>query len=279
MTGHKTHFLSELISFASTGFNALNDQTRAEIQTFIHTQQNGSGGFTDRGGVPDAYYSLFGFFLARAIKLNESETRLKAFIRKDEKRLKKNLINRCCIAIIEKETGSGMIKKFIRLSGILFNFLSGAGGMSSSYQYFMILLTLDAYSLNNSLTRLIVRSLLRKREFTGDMMTCPVQAARLVVKLKLGLDAQKEIERIKRFFDNERGFKAFLNASQADLLSTAVSLFALKTGNSDLLPVRHTCLMLLQENYQSGAFIAGNGDYERDTEYTFYGLLTLGLLT
>jgi hypothetical protein len=275
MSGHKTYFFSDLISFAGTGYSALNEQTREEVRAFIMSQQNGSGGFTDRGGVTDAYYSLFGFFLCRGLKLNESETRLKGFIKK-EKKFKRSLISLCCNAIIEKETGSGPIKKFSRLSGILFTFLTDSGGMSNSYVYFMVLLTLDAYGLNNSITRLIIRLFLRKIKI--DDVTCPVQAARLIVRLNAGLDAGEDLEKLKVFFDNERGFKAFHNSQDADLLSTAVALFALRTGDADLLPFRHCCLQLLQENYHEGAFVAGNGDNEKDTEYTFYGLLALGIL-
>lgn len=277
MKGHNTGFLSELISFASTGFNALDEQSRSETKEFIISQQNRSGGFNDRGGVPDAYYSLFGFFLSRAVSINESEVRLKTFI-KEEKGFKKNLINRCCIAIIENETGSGLLKKISGLTGILFTFLSGSGGLSSSYQYFIVLLALDSYRLNNSLTRLIVRTFLRKNEIR-DSMPCPVQAAHLVLKLKVGLDTGNEQHRISGFFDEGKGFKAFYDSENADLLSTAVALFALRMGKYDLIRVRHTCLLLLQDSYHSGAFVAGNGDEERDTEYTFYGLLALGLLT
>jgi len=62
------------------------------------------------------------------------------------------------------------------------------------------------------------------------------------------------------------------------LLSTAVASFALKTANSDLRLVRPACLKLIEQNYSNGAFLAGNGDKMRDLEYTFYGLLALGVL-
>ncbi|NCB08501.1 MAG: hypothetical protein EOM73_10090 [Bacteroidia bacterium] len=38
------------------------------------------------------------------------------------------------------------------------------------------------------------------------------------------------------------------------------------------------CLNLVQQNYDTGAFLSGDGDLSRDLEYTFYGLLTLGTL-
>ena len=80
------------------------------------------------------------------------------------------------------------------------------------------------------------------------------------------------------FFEEGRGFKAFPQVGTADLLSTAAALFALKEAGADLRIIAPSCLHFIQENYSSGAFLAGNGDEIRDLEYTFYGLLALGTL-
>ncbi|MFA5330143.1 MAG: hypothetical protein WC384_20280 [Prolixibacteraceae bacterium] len=41
------------------------------------------------------------------------------------------------------------------------------------------------------------------------------------------------------------------------------------------LAVGNTCI---PENYANGAFLSGDGDLTEDLEYTFYGLLALGVL-
>jgi hypothetical protein len=81
-----------------------------------------------------------------------------------------------------------------------------------------------------------------------------------------------------QYFEKGKGFKVFPEQGNADLLSTAVSLFGLKKIGADLRIVSPVCLDLVQQNYDNGAFLSGDGDSSRDLEYTFYGLLTLGVL-
>ena len=141
----------------------------------------------------------------------------------------------------------------------------------------MVFLALDAYGLNNRLTRLLARPFFNQMSAMVGM-PCPVTAATLVLKSELGLPLKHELKQLMRFFDEEQGFMALERAPAADLLSTAVALAALKRGGADFRLVRPACLKLIEANYDAGAFLAGNGDQERDTEYTFYGLMALGLL-
>jgi hypothetical protein len=90
-----------------------------------------------------------------------------------------------------------------------------------------------------------------------------------------GLDEQ---EVLKSFACKSGGFKAFAHLDQADMLSTAVALFALNFAGSDLRLLKPGCLDFIQQNYAEGAFLSGDGDPTTDVEYTFYGLLALGVL-
>ena len=62
------------------------------------------------------------------------------------------------------------------------------------------------------------------------------------------------------------------------MLSTAVALFALNYAESDLRLLKPACLDFIQQNFADGAFLSGDGDQTADLEYTFYGLLALGVL-
>jgi prenyltransferase beta subunit len=291
-------YYRQLISFASDGFAALDEESQDEVRKFILEQQAESGGFCDRAGYPDLYYTLFGFFLTAATRLdlthselvnlagspsgrnglNEIRTLLHRYVNEQQRLPQNSLINNCCLAIIEKEKPGNTLRKISRLIAILKDFLSGAGDITRSYQYFMVFLSFDAYGLNNGLTRLMARPFFKKQISMAEM-PCPVVAATLVLKSELGLPAENEYRQLMEFFDEEHGFRALAGAPSADLLSTAVALAALKLTGADLRLVRPVCLKLLEENFDSGAFLAGNGDWERDTEYTFYGLMALGLLT
>ena len=271
------YFFRELISFASVGFNALSEEIQEEVRQFILSQQCVAGGFSDRAGNADPYYSLFGFFLAEATGLKEVNRGLRSYVEGQRNVAQKSLVNSCCLSVIEKEMNAGIIRRLSGMAGIMKGFLSSTGRMDRSYQYFMIFMALDGYGLNTKLTRTMVRPFLLKTKL-NDNTSCPLLAAITVLKLKLNIDASTEQRRIMEFFDEEKGFKAFKNSHDADLLSTAVALVSLKMANSDFRIVRHTCLRLIQENYHDGAFIAGNDDRKTDTEYTFYGLLALGIL-
>jgi len=62
------------------------------------------------------------------------------------------------------------------------------------------------------------------------------------------------------------------------MLSTAVALFALNYVDYDLRLLKPSCLDFIGQNFSDGAFLSGDGDPTADVEYTFYGLLALGVL-
>lgn len=271
-------FYRQLIAYARNGFINLDEESQAEVKRFILEQKSENGGFRDRAGIPDVYYSLFGFFLSEAAGLQETKPGLMAYIGHLPATHKKGLINRCCIAIIGMGLKISARQRISGICGLIREFFSGAVDMSRQYHYFMAFLVLDAYGLNNPVSRFLIRPLFKKQEFQSDI-PCPVAAAIVVLKTNLGLPADKELSLLMGFFDEENGFKSFKDAPAADMLSTAVALAALKSTGCDLRLVRPACLNLVERNFDSGAFLAGNGDWEHDTEYTFYGLLALGLIT
>jgi hypothetical protein len=110
-------------------------------------------------------------------------------------------------------------------------------------------------------------------------LPCSFLAALLLARFLTGQKVEKEASVLLNYFERGKGFKVFREQENADLLSTAVALFALKKVGKDLRMVAPDCLNLVQQNYENGAFLAGDGDLSRDLEYTFYGLLSLGVLS
>ena len=65
-------FYRQMIALLRNALNLLDEQGREEVLKFLINQQNPDGGFRDRGGRSDLYYSLFGGLMLRA---GESEVR------------------------------------------------------------------------------------------------------------------------------------------------------------------------------------------------------------
>jgi hypothetical protein len=107
---------------------------------------------------------------------------------------------------------------------------------------------------------------------------CSMVAAMTVAKHEVGLDTLNLEKKLLAYFDEKSAFKAFEQVQTGDMLSTAVALFALQKTEFDLRLIAPKCLSFIQQNYEDGAFLSGDGDQTRDLEYTFYGLLALGCL-
>jgi hypothetical protein len=276
-TNRQLPFYRQLIAFTAGGFEMLDETSQEEVKQFVGSRQDASGGFIDRGGIADPYYSLFGAFLADGTSMPKLVPPLRSYVHNQSKIRNQSLINLCCLALTDKISGGAGWSGFRHVAGILKGFLSGAGDINRSYQYFMVFLTIDAFGFNNRLTRFMVRPFFRRQKTVSDL-PCPVVAAITVLRAHLGLSTEKELHQLMEFFDDNQGFKVISGAPAADLLSTAVALVAMNRVGADLRFVRPACLKLVQENFEDGAFLAGNGDWEHDTEYTFYGLMALGLL-
>ncbi|MCG6185863.1 prenyltransferase/squalene oxidase repeat-containing protein [Maribellus maritimus] len=258
------------------GFLLLNKASRAEVAEFIRTQQHKNGAFTDRAGSPDLYYSLFGCWLSKGLKLNEQLTKLSQHIstfQHDEKKVIDKFSWLLILLSLEEE-------KFQKPSFFeLLRWLSKSGkNVNTAYRFFLFVLSFDALFGKNSVVYFFVRIFLKFYKLPEDL-PCSFSAALLMAKFLTGKNVKHEAENLLHYFEKGEGFKVFPEQPNADLLSTAVALFTLKTIGQDLRVLAPDCLDLVQGNYENGAFLSGDGDSSRDLEYTFYGLLTLGALS
>lgn len=264
----------QFINLVQKGFLALDAESREEVKKFMRWSQHKNGGFTNRAGNSDLYYSLFGVWLSAAAGLEDALENHKRFIA-EQKKVKHKVVDSyalwlICLVASEHKFSKPSIFELLNLT------YSKAGKASFFYRIFLFLLTFDAF-YRNKIVRFFGRSALLFFSPLPDS-PCSVIAATAVARKMAGLKTEKETERLLGYFDENKGFKVFKEVEEADLLSTAVALFALQTVAADLRMVTPACLKLIQQNYCDGAFLAGNGDQMRDLEYTFYGLLALGVL-
>ena len=105
-------------------------------------------------------------------------------------------------------------------------------------------------------------------------------AAAVLVRHWFGVEADPAVaDWLMARHDARGGFLANRHAPIPDLLSTATALFALQAMNRPLDPIRETCTEFVDLLWQdNGGFSGHPADDVPDCEYTFYGLLALGVL-
>ncbi len=266
----------QFISEIENGFLLLDENSRAEVTEFVKGRQNINGAFTDRSGNSDLYYSLFGAWLSKALKLEQELKNLAAYVSVQIPGGER-VLDKFTLLLIRLVLEENDFKK--PSSFKLFKWIFGNGKqLNTAYRFFLFMLSFDALFGRNRfiyfLTGLFLRFYCLPDDAPGSFL-----AALLLAKFQTGRKVRNETEMLLTYFEKGKGFKVFKELGNADLLSTAVALFALKKAGEDLRVFAPDCLRLVQENYDCGAFLSGDGDLSRDLEYTFYGLLTLGTLS
>jgi hypothetical protein len=264
--------VEHLVAMARRGFEMLSDESRTEVVRFIESQQHPSGGFSDRGGAADTYYSLFGAILSSAFKQESFLQKLRSFSEISAKKYR-SPADEFALLLIRKIVGNKKSVSFFKILKILFR----RGHDPSLYRIFLFLLVFDA-TFGWKRPVVFFASLATRFFRPSADSPCSIFAALLVARFYAGCSTGKIAAKVFSFYEDGKGFKSFPEATRSDMLSTAVALFALKYSGNDLRSIAPGCLGFIQENYEAGAFLSGDGDLTRDVEYTFYGLLALGTL-
>ncbi|WP_430973388.1 hypothetical protein [Sunxiuqinia rutila] len=261
----------QFIERVQIGLDLLDAESQLEVKVFIAEQQHVDGAFTDRGGRPDLYYSLFGYWLALAMNQNDVLTGLKAFAQNT--RNEESVVDRFALMLIQQS----LLKKRISGWALIRAFLRDDHPINFSYQLFLSLLLLDAGYGRKRWMYAVLRLLLRFYN-VPEGAPCSLVAALTVARYEVGLPTAKMQQQLLTYFEDGIGFRAFEQVQSGDLLSMGVALFALQKSGFDTRLIAPTCFDFVQQCYDKGAFLSGDGDANRDVEYTFYGLLALGCL-
>lgn len=289
-------FYRQMVSLLRNALDVLDEQEQTEVFQFLKSQQNADGGFKDRGGRSDLYYSLFGMMLLKAWGLGhgaelvegqpvtrnsqlitEPKEMLKRFIQRQSSNEVPGFIEQCCLALLQKELKINRFSRTKTLAKLTRSFWKEQYSINLSYRSFVLFLTLDAVLPFRGLLQQLSGKMLSRIE-VNEHSPCSEIAAKVFLLKILGKDGSEEQQLLISFVSESSGFRAFQHLEQADMLSTAVALFALKNAGCDLRLLTPGCLDFIQQNFINGAFLSGDGDQTTDLEYTFYGLLALGTL-
>jgi len=281
-----------MIALLGNALNLLDEQGRDEVLQFLVSQQNPDGGFQDRGGRSDLYYSLFGGLMLGAaeseFKRQKIEAmlpelvegailKLKQFVAQQSSSEVHGFIEKCCLVLLQKELKTGRNSQLRALISLGKSFWKERHSINLSYRSFVLFLTLDAVLPFRSFLKIGAKRML-KRTVVDQHSPCSEAAAKVFLQKMMTQVGLEDQELLKSFACETGGFKAFAHLNNADMLSTAVALFALNYSECDLRLLKPVCLDFIGQNFSDGAFLSGDGDPTADVEYTFYGLLALGVL-
>jgi prenyltransferase beta subunit len=244
------------------------------LKEYVKSNQTQSGGFADKAGKADIYYTLFGHYLADALELKEMIPSIGNFV---ESRIGQNNltdIHLYCAAILSARSGNDQLPvKTLREK--VRRRIKEQLNKQPGYGAFLNLLT--CYYLRDYRSLYLLRKQLGLFE-KNKSLPCTVLSALLVLQRSFNKPVNELQNAVLSFYRGNGGFNATLDAPLPDLLSTAVALYALRFAGADLRRIKPDCLDFVDSMYNEGGFGGNVIDQDPDIEYTFYGLLALGAL-
>jgi prenyltransferase beta subunit len=262
-------------SVLKNGLQLVDVETKDTICSYVISHQTDKGGFMDRAGNADLYYTLFGTYLAEALLLTEVLNKIKIFLIDVEKNKTLTGIYLNCVVIIHaKLFGSETLPEEIQKKAL--NEIKQKEKSQHAYSSFIHLLTLYHLKEYRASYRLIKKIRSKKPD---TLSPCTVTAAELILCSLTHKPVDTTTKQLLSFNRPNGGFAALDKTKAEDLLSTGVALYALNYVKADLRLIKPECLSFIDSLYMDGGFRAMESDLETDIEYTFYGLLALGSLT
>ena len=268
------------------------------VVDFLSSQVNDDGGFADRAGRSDLYYTVFGLEASAALGL-PSPANLSNFLAqfRDIDRLDfvhATCLARCWASLPPSDAVSQADRS--RLLERIESFRTPDGGYNqwpdqprgTAYGCILAMGTyqdLDGPPMPQPHGLLDCLRTLRADD--GGYVNEPNQAAGLTPATAAAITVQIELgeptdpRAVDWLFARHQpagGFSAMPSLPLADLLSTATALHALARAGADIAAIRSTCRRFVLGQWDNGAFRGHAFDNVRDCEYTFYGLLALGEL-
>lgn len=257
--------------FLRKSLSLLDTDSEQQLKSYIRTLQTPSGGFPDKAGKPDIYYTLFGFLLAGAMDMPDVKENIARFLENDIKEHTYSGVHLYCTGVlshvlpvntsVKKEIDEKLLK-------------ASDDNEAKVYDIFLQLIT---YYFRKDYRRIFRMRHRIDSLHKQEQAPCPVIAAQLVLQRSFGGQVKALQHELLDFY-SQGGFRAVRKTPVNDLLSTAVALYALNYSGADLRTLKPACLGYIDSLFDGGGFGSNPLDPEPDIEYTFYGVLALGAL-
>jgi prenyltransferase beta subunit len=296
----------KLLSALRRGKERLDKDEVKRIRTFVASQKADEGGFADKAGKCDVYYTAFGLSLAYVLDIRWDDEKLSDF----KHSLKSDNLDLVHYAAL-KRCGLIRMLRYFGDSALLFSLITSLpanlrtsfdkistaafkknvdrfAGLSTEdskapYVRYLWLSMLEDMGreipqkdeIISSLADYKVKgggySIMRNGKFAGVTATA---AALAIIGQLSGYHDNEDVLYLRDMQEKKGGFKATRLAPSPDLFSTAMALFALSLYKVE--PKVSPDDFIDRLRLDSGGFVATRLDPVSDVEYTFYGLLAMG---
>ena len=266
------------------------------IAGFIEGARTVDGGFADRGGKSDLYYTLFGVASTRALRGRIRRRDLGAYL--DRQALDPlDLVHLTCLIQCQRLCHPLGVPRRTRRQ-VLVNmarFRTPDGGFAEQgsrpdatpYGTYLAVLAHDVLGSRipdeDHLSAVASRLLRHSLSSPCGPLGLSATASAILVAQSLGCEiaVDQAVAQLNRFRPANTGFLACVDAPSPDLLSTAVAAFTRRRLGRPIAGVEAAEIAAFVQSlwHEKGGFRGGEHDDDPDCEYTFYGLLALGSLT
>lgn len=274
-------------------------ESAPRVAEFILGQRADDGGFQDRGGRSDLYYSVFGIEALVALREELPAPSVTTYLRSFGDGAGLDLVHAACLArawatLPPPFRGEAPVDA---IAARIAAHRSADGGFSprtgdsdgTAYALFLAVGALQDLAQPLPPAPELLAALERMRAGDGGYANqagapsglTPPTAAAATLQRQLGAPADPALGRwLLARAHEDGGFFAAPGAPMPDLLSTATALHALSGQHAELGPLREANLDFVDTLWSSrGGFFGHWADDALDCEYTYYGLLALGHLS
>ncbi|HEY0550646.1 MAG TPA: prenyltransferase/squalene oxidase repeat-containing protein [Verrucomicrobiae bacterium] len=293
----------EMLQVARLAPKVLGAEATELVTRFLRSQQNEDGGFKDRKGHSDLYYTVFGLDALAALQQPIEAGQVHAYVESFGDGGGLDFVHLCALARSWAALGRESAPETIKGSLVqrLATFRARDGGFNASahsargsaYGAFLGLAAYQDLGLPLPDSMELVRSLkLLETEdgaWTNEVFgrgRMPVgatnaTAAAVTVLRNLNMPMNSAVgDWLLAQAHPQGGFLAVPGAPIPDLLSTATALHAISGLGVSFERIKEPCLDFVDSLWTNeGAFHGNWADEHLDCEYTCYGLLALGHLS
>ncbi|CAN5859100.1 hypothetical protein BH11VER1_BH11VER1_25050 [soil metagenome] len=290
-------FRLEMLQVARLAPRVLGDSA-ALVEGFLRSQLHPDGGFADRQGKSDLYYTVFGLEGLRAVQVDFDSTATANYVRSFGDGDGLDFVHLCSLV----RCGANLRAPFFRedqadkITARLENYRTADGGYHGTPgknrgSAYGALLAWGAYAdlgrempEANRLLEALLSLQLPDGSFANEPglpqgTTTATAAAVTLCRYLQHLLPNTTGDWLLQQVHPSGGFLATPRAPLPDLLSTATALHALEGLEVDFSSLRDLCLDFVDSLWSAeGGFHGHWADDDLDAEYTSYGLLALGHL-
>jgi len=275
------------------------------VRAFFQRQQHEDGGFRDRAGASDLYYTVFGIEGLVALQMPLPVAQLQSYLDRFGTGADLDFVHLCCLARSRaalagaspgppSHVDAAWTKAVLER---LEQFRSADGGYNvrptsahgTAYGNFMALAAYqdlgnmppDPERILESIGELNTPDGVwgNERGLKGGATNATAAAVIFLRQLQFPVPPETGDWLLARHHE-QGGFLATPAAPLPDLLSTATALHALTAMERDVSSIKESCLDFVDSLWTNeGGFHGHWGDDLLDCEYTYYGLLALGHLS